>query len=224
MSTDLAQPIEQVLSPQEQRILSLLSDGVSVSQVATAIGVSDSRIAQLISDDYFAARLAERRFENLRKHNARDAVYDELEDKLLAQLKSAAPMIMQPEKIARVLQMVNQAKRRGSASPESIHEKQTVIRLQLPIQIVNRFSTNSQGQVTTVNSTEVTDVESIRAPRVSAPTTQSMVTVQSGQIKKMADAQAAESAIADAKIRELQNEYLRESRALQKFGFSETDD
>lgn len=158
------------MSSTDQRALELLGSGVSVTQTALAIGVSESRIAQLLSDDTFSTRLAEKRFDSLAKNNARDAQYDEAEDKLLGQLKQVIPMVMQPEKIARLLQIVNQAKRRGASSPDHITAKQTVIRLQLPVQIVNKFSTNSANQVVTIDNESGS---------------QSMVTVQSGHMKHL---------------------------------------
>lgn len=160
------------LSSIDSRVLDLLSQGASAAQTAAALGLSESRVSQLLSDERFANQLATNRFEALAKHNERDSKWDKIEDQLLNQLERTVPMIMQPEKIARVLQIVNQAKRRGASSVEHIHQQQTVIQLHLPTKIVNRFQVNGQNQVTQL---ETEDGKS-----------QSMVTIQSGQMKKLA--------------------------------------
>jgi predicted transcriptional regulator len=162
------------LSSIDSRVLELLSQGATSAQTASALGISESRVSQLLSDERFAEQLSSNRFQALAKHNERDSHYDRIEDKLLKQLEQVSPMLMQPEKIARVLQIVNQAKRRGASSVDHIHQQQTVIQLHLPTKIVNRFQVNGQNQVTQL---ETEDGKS-----------QSMVTIQSGQMKRLAAA------------------------------------
>src|SRR5437899_1397609 len=170
------------LSSIDSRVLDLLSQGASAAQTAAALGLSESRVSQLLSDERFANQLASNRFEALQKHNERDSKWDQIEDKLLTQLERTVPMIMQPEKIARVLQIVNQAKRRGASSVEHIHQQQTVIQLHLPTKIVNRFQVNGQNQVVTLQTEDGKQ--------------QSMVTIQSGQMKKLAS-------VAEATVKQL---------------------
>lgn len=201
MSDLSSPPLDNLrLSSIDQRALELLSTGVTAAQCAAALGLSESRIAQMLSEDSFATRLAEMRFAALAKNNARDEQYDECEDQLLKQLKQVIPMVMQPEKIARLLQVVNQAKRRGSSSPEHLVQKQTVIRLQLPVQIINRFQTNAQNQVVTIENGEET---------------QSMVTIQSGQMKKLAD-QAVMANQEEQNALRLEND--KREKSLRQFG------
>jgi len=155
----------------DESILKLLGQGVAASQVALAVGVSESRISQLVSEDKFASRLAEIRLGSLTKHNARDDRYDSLEDRVLTQLESSIPMVMDPMKQVLILTRLNNMKRRGASSSEHIPQKAQVISLQLPVNIINRFSVNGAQQVTTIDTPEGS---------------QSMVTIQSGQIKKLA--------------------------------------
>jgi hypothetical protein len=70
------------------KALSLLSSGVTPEQCALALGLTPSAISQMVSDEVFAGRLAEMKFDALRKHNARDDELDALEDALIAQLKT----------------------------------------------------------------------------------------------------------------------------------------
>jgi hypothetical protein len=192
----------EILSSTDKKALDLLGAGVTVAQTAAAIGVTESRIAQLLSDDYFAERLASVRFEALAKHNERDNEYDKIEDQLIKQLKSTLPMVMQPEKIVRMLQVINSAKRRGASSPDAIHQKQTVIQLQLPIQIINRFATNGINQVVSVDAED-------------GNSKQSMVTVQSGQMKKLVEHQRELDAEKNLFLKETGNK----QKTLSQYGF-----
>jgi len=131
----------------EDRALALLGSGVNAEAVATALGVSPSRISQLLSDENFAARVTELRFNNLQQHNKRDNAYDTLEDKLLSKLERALPLMMRPAEILKALQVVNGAKRRGQSAPEQITNQQTIVNIVLPSQVVNKFTTNSNNQV-----------------------------------------------------------------------------
>lgn len=160
------------LSSIEQRVLDLLSSGVTPSQCASALGISESRVSQLLSVESFAQALAANRFESLKKHNARDSDYDEMEDKLIKQFKAALPMIMDPMKMVRALQLVNQMKRRGSSSVDAIVQKQTVIQLQMPVVLVNRFKVNGNNQVISVGAGQEA---------------KEMVTIQSGHMKMLRD-------------------------------------
>lgn len=150
----------------EERALALLGAGVPAEACAATLGVTASRISQLLSEDDFALRLSALRYDSLAKHNARDSEYDTLEDQLIRQLKSTVPMLMDPLKVTRVLQVVNAAKRRGASSPDAILQKQEVVKLTVPIQIVNQYSTNANKQVVTVDG-------------------ESMITMQSGRMTKL---------------------------------------
>lgn len=131
----------------EQRALRLLGSGCGPEQVAAAVGVSVSRISQLLSDPEFAAAVAELRFEALQKHNEIDSSYDEMEAKMLATLKDVAPLIMRPMEILKALSVLNAAKRRGQSAPESITNQNTIVNLTMPTMLVQRFSMNINNQV-----------------------------------------------------------------------------
>lgn len=154
----------------ESRALALLGSGISPSVVAASLGVSESRISQLLSDDSFAAQVATLRYESLQKHNARDASYDSLEDQLLEKMEDCIPLMHRPMEILKAISVINAAKRRGSSTPDSILEKQQVIQLQIPIQIINKFTTNLEGQVTRI---------------ITENSEQSLVTIQSGSLDSL---------------------------------------
>jgi len=150
----------------ESRALQLLGQGLGAEMVASAVGVSVSRISQLLSETEFAAQVADLRFRNLSKHNERDAEYDKLEDELILKMRDLMPFMVRPMEVARVLQIINQAKRRGSSTPESITNQQTVVQLNMPISVYQKFTVNANNQV-------------IQAGQ------QQLITVQSGNMAKL---------------------------------------
>ena len=150
----------------ESRALALLGQGLGPETVASAIGVSVSRISQLLSETEFAASVADLRFKNLSKHNERDNEYDRLEDELISKMRDLMPFMVRPMEVARVLQIINAAKRRGSSTPESITNQQTVVQLNMPVSIYQKFTVNANNQV-------------IQAGQ------QQLITVQSGNMAKL---------------------------------------
>jgi len=142
------------------RILTLLGDGVGAEQVAAAVGVSPSYISQLLSDDEFSSRVSELRYENLRKHNQRDSELDALEDTIIEKMKHALPMVMRPMELTRMLSVVNAAKRRGSSAPDAIIQKQQVVTITLPQIVVNKFIANAQNQVVQIGTQDLVTMQS----------------------------------------------------------------
>lgn len=181
-ASTLSSPSLNNLTSAESRALDLLGQGINPEHTAMAVGLSPSRISQLLSDSEFAAAVSERRFTNLSKHNERDASYDALEDKLLERMKDCLPLMVRPGEILKAIQVINAAKRRGSSAPSAITDQTTIINLVLPNQIINKFSLNGLNQVVQVTADDKT---------------QPMLTIQSGtllnQIKEKASVQSIPS-------------------------------
>jgi len=144
----------------EERALALLGQGLGPEVVAAAVGVSVSRISQLLSTSEFASQVAEARYENLAKHNTRDVAYDSLEDVLLEKLKDLLPYMMRPMEVLKAIQVINAASRRGASAPESILSKQTVVQLIMPSTIMQSFTTNINNQVIKAGNQELVTVQS----------------------------------------------------------------
>lgn len=155
----------------EERALSLLGAGVSAESTAAALGVSVSRISQLLSSEGFASQVSELRFKNLAKHNERDSKLDTLEDTIINKLENSLGLVVRPMELTRILQVINAAKRRGSSTPEAITEKQQIVQLTMPVNILNNFAVqvNINNQVTQVGE-------------------QSLLTIQSGALLKTIEA------------------------------------
>lgn len=137
----------QAITSQESRALELLGQGIGPEQTASAVGLSVSRISQLLSDAEFSAQVAEKRFNNLQKHNERDSAYDTMEDKLIKKLDNCLAFMHKPMEILRAIQIINQAKRRGVSAPDHITQQQTVVSLTLPVTVVNQFKLDGNRQV-----------------------------------------------------------------------------
>jgi predicted transcriptional regulator len=158
----------------EERVLTLLGSGLPAETVAASVGITPSAVSQLLSDENFASQVAELRYKSLAKHNERDTCYDELEDTVLRRLKETIPMMHRPLELLKASQILNQAKRRGASTPEALTQKQQVINLTIPIQVLNQFKTNAQGQVVSVGE-------------------QSLITIQSNNLDSLVTKQGAQN-------------------------------
>jgi len=137
-----------ITSSVEERAMSLLGAGIKQEAVASALGVSPSRITQLLSDETFAAGVSKLRYDALQSHSIRDSKYDSLEDRLLVKLENSLPLMMKPESILKALSVVNGAKRRGLDSPEAAGGVTNIVNLMLPAVIAEKFTVNIDNQVT----------------------------------------------------------------------------
>jgi hypothetical protein len=158
-------------SPTEERALSLLGQGCGPELVASAIGVSVSRISQLLSTPEFAARVAELRFATLSRHNERDQRADRIEDLLLEKLENVIPFITDPMKLVAAYTRINAAKRRGSSSPEAITAQTQVVALNIPSIVINQHIRN--------------DIQVNMNNQVIKAGDQELITVQSGNMEKL---------------------------------------
>jgi hypothetical protein len=168
-STDMAESLV-VRASTEERALSLLGAGLAPVTVAATLGVSESRISQLMSDENFASEVTSIRYQSLLKHNERDNKYDSLEDELLKKMEDLIPLMHRPMEVLRAMQVLNGAKRRGQATPDSIHSKQEVIQLVVPIQIINQFKSksNQQNQVVSVGGQSLLTIQSCNLDSLAA--------------------------------------------------------
>lgn len=136
----------------ESKALALLGLNHPQEAVANALGVSPSRISQLMSIPEFAAEVTKKRYEVLRKHTDRDSLRDEIEDALLLKLKKSLPLLQKPMEINKVLKDINASKRQSaSANPSGTIVNQQVINLTIPAALIRKYKTNSMSQVIEVD-------------------------------------------------------------------------
>lgn len=143
-------------STNTSQLLALLSAGVSQSDAALKLGITASAVTQLIDTQ---PELQELRKQQLKRSSELDVQYDDIEDKLLKQLQRTVPLLTRPQEIAAVLTRVNQARRRGVAS-SSNDAPTTVVTLNLPTTIRNKFVVNNKNQVITAGSQDLVTIPS----------------------------------------------------------------
>jgi hypothetical protein len=159
-------------STTKERALSLLGQGIPPQAVANTLGVDISTISQLLSQEDFATAVVEKKFESLSKHNERDSHIDSLEDQLLSKMKDCMPFMTRPMEILKAFQVINLAKRKGQTAPESLQTKQTVIQLNIPQIVLDKFTANIHNQVIQIGE-------------------RSLLTIPSGQMMKQLEARNA---------------------------------
>lgn len=174
----MSEIIEQVPAPTytglQLKGLELLGSGISPVVVATTLGITESAVSQWLAQKEFAEQVTARRFSSLQKHASRDAKWDEIEDKLLQKMDDLIPFMYKPMEVFRALQLANAAKRRGPSAPENTHIANTVVNLSIPVQILQRFTKNSDNQVI--------EVEGSVQEQQPKPSRQSLVTIDSNSL------------------------------------------
>jgi len=175
------------------RAIALLGQGLSPSVVASALGVTDSRISQLLSDPQVAAEVQKARFENLQQSTEIDSKYNALEGKLLEKLERVLPLITKPRDLLNAINTVNGAKRRGQSAPDTDALQAKIVNLTLPKIVQQHFITNINQQVTEV--------------RDESGNSQTLVTADSGSL----DGFASKLLEDNRKQRELASEEFGES-------------
>ena len=156
----MSEGLQGVTTATEERALKLLGAGVSPEQVAAAIGVTPSRISQLLASESFAAQVADLKYKNLLSHSERDTRLDTVEDKLLDKIENLLPLIMRPLEAIKALQVVNGAKRRGSQGLQGASAAASVVQIAVPVQITQKFVTNIQNQVIQAGDQQLLTIQS----------------------------------------------------------------
>lgn len=141
------------------RILEMLGNGLSPAIAASALGISESYISQLLSEESFATQVTAARFNNLQAATARDKSYDAIEDALITKMQDLLPMMYKPMEVLRAITVINAAKRRGASAPENTVINQTVVQLTLPASVTSRFVTNANNQVIEAGEQELITIQ-----------------------------------------------------------------
>ena len=141
------------------RILEMLGNGLSPAVVSSALGITESYISQLLSEENFAMQVTAKRFANLQAATVRDKSYDAIEDLLIEKMQNLLPMMYKPMEVLRAITVINQAKRRGADSPQNTVIHNTVVQLTMPAAVTQKFITNINNQVVNAGSQELITIE-----------------------------------------------------------------
>ncbi len=133
-------------------MLELLGAGYKPPMVASVLGITESRISQLLSDDTFASKVLALRLARTKGTIDRDNKWDKIEDLLLKKFEDVMVFMNDPLKLLRALQVVNAAKRRGAGSDNSSEAglTGTVVQINAPRNVVMQFITNGNNEVVEV--------------------------------------------------------------------------
>lgn len=152
-------------------LINLLTQGVTQSEAARALGITPGAVTQLMEHPEVAEALDKYRLKQIAQSSQIDANYDAIELQLQEQLKRVTTLLMRPGEIAQVLTRINSAKRRGVAHQAAAGPAK-VLSLNIPVALQARFVLNASNQVVEAGN-------------------QTLVTMQSANIAKFAEAHHA---------------------------------
>lgn len=138
----------------KDKIKELLGLNLPANVVASAVGVSEGYVSQLLSDDIFRAEVSELRIKNTLEHANRDKKYDTLEDLMLQKLQEkldSGTSFLKPAEILAAIKVLNGAKRRAAPAELNSQAAQPgmVLHLHLPesAAFAAKFIVNAENQV-----------------------------------------------------------------------------
>lgn len=123
-------------------------DGYTHSEIAELCSVTPAYVSQLATREDTQLYLAKAREEAAQAGIAAqlDQRYDDLELKLLKKLDTVATFLSKPAELARVLQTINNAKRRrGPLNP--VATGAPVVQLVVPVAIQNKITLSANSEV-----------------------------------------------------------------------------
>lgn len=137
------------MSVSKDQIRDLLGTGLSVTDVASAVGCDHSYISQLMADEAFADEVRSLKTRALTASTARDKRIDEIEDGLIDILSEQVSqrMIYKPNDVVRTFAVLNAAKRRGLPNKEQAIITNNIVQLNVPVQVINSYRLNKQNEV-----------------------------------------------------------------------------
>ena len=137
-------------SPTRQNALQLLGQGVSPSQAAAALGVSESQISQYLSDEDFSAALQAQRASATAEDLAYDEKLDRVEEEFLGRIEQKAAFANLQQSL-QAFKVLNGAKRRKDSriAPQSTGSG-TIVNITIPVAVIPHYVTNSKNEIVEV--------------------------------------------------------------------------
>lgn len=139
--------------------IQLLGDNIPQVQVAAALGVTESAVAQWMDNIEFKAEVLKRRFEIASKHNKVDNKYDALEEVFLTKLEQLAAFVSKPMEAAMILSKLNNATRRGQSSLDGQNVTKPTVILNMPAVFVQKLEFNANKEVIKAGETELLTIQ-----------------------------------------------------------------
>jgi len=144
----------------DSRLLAVLGSGATPAEASRHLGITEGYISQLMAKEEFRDEVLSRRFSSMQAFKDRDAKYDSIEDALIAKLEQSIPLLYKPAELLNAVVRINAIKRRGSPEITPAVINQTVVNLQLPTLITDKFVRNSNNQVVSAGEQSLVTIQS----------------------------------------------------------------
>ena len=127
----------------------MIKPGATATSVAELLGVTPSAISQALdASPELKQEILEAKVAKNGIGEALDAAYDKLELKALKKLGQQIDWVQKPMEVAKILQTLNAAKRRGTGGTGQEREVgREVVALQLPKEFVKKLKIGTEGQI-----------------------------------------------------------------------------
>lgn len=154
-------------------IMELLAAGKeSQATIATIVGCDSSYISQLLVDQNFVQELNEKKTKlgnsgsnrslaQVQANTSHDMKLDTLEDRAMTRLGQLIPSITKPMEAAKVLQILNSAKRKNDLQGSTVlNQQNNVVVLQLPQMVKTKLAVNHNNEVVEVDDRPLVTINS----------------------------------------------------------------
>lgn len=168
----------------KEKIIEMLSNGIPQHLVASACGVSNGYVSQLMSDEGIFAQVAEAKIKNVEKSLLVDDMMDDIEALALEKMKALLPFITRPLDAARLFQTVNGAKRRTAEVVGLQNPTAPTVQINIATSAAVQFKLSSDQQVVEVDGRSLTTlptrqlVERLKEVKESRPLLSDATTAQ----------------------------------------------
>jgi len=152
------------------QILEMLAQGLNSTQVASALGVSDSYVSQLLSNEDFASELEGKKVQQAAEDIEFDHKIDAVEATFLERIEAKAPLANLQQSL-QAFAVLNKAKRRKDTSVNrGAAQIGTVVNLQLNVNLIPQYLVNGKQEIVEVEgksmvSATATKLDEILAAR-----------------------------------------------------------
>lgn len=137
----------------KESALELLSQGISASQVALTIGVQESYISQLLTNEDFATQVQERRIAASKEDLDYDKKLDRVEAKFLDRIEEKSGFANLQQSLQAFKTVNGARRRRDSGVVQQGQNHSTVVVIQIPTAMVPKYTLNAQSEIVDVEGT-----------------------------------------------------------------------
>lgn len=174
------------------RAISLLGQGFSQSQVAIAIGVTDSWISQLVTEPEVHDEISRLRSGALQEKVEADKTLDDLEKRALKLVADKLPFVRSPMEATKIYATLNKANRKTAAvNPE--HDKNTAVTVNITLPKAAagiHIQLNQNNQVVEVEGQSMATLPSRALPSLASRVAQQALPSTVSSVPSIQDIQA----------------------------------